>query len=312
MHELKIFAGRASRNLGKKICEALEIELGKCKFKTFADREIWMKYEDNIRGRDVFLIQSTNPPVSHLFELLMMIDAARRASAYRITAVIPYFGYARQDRKDKPRVPITAKLVANLLEKSGADRILTMDLHTPQIQGFFDIPVDHLYGSGVFLDRIKKENLKNLVIASPDVGGIKTARAYSKLLNAELVVIDKRRTGPDKSEVMNVIGNVKGKNVFIIDDIIDTGTTFTNAVEALIMKKAVNIYGVGSHPVLSKNAHSLIKKSKLKKLFVTDSIPVKKENNKIEVISISKMIAEAIWKIHKDDSLSSMFPKDYN
>ena len=251
MSQLKIFSGRSSKYLGVKIAECLGKQLGHVEFKTFSDGEIWTKYSENIRGNDVFIIQSTNPPAENLMELLIMIDAAKRSSALRVNAVIPYFGYARQDRKDQPRVSITAKLIANLLQKAGADRIITMDFHAPQIQGFFDIPVDHLYGSAIFLKKFVSMKIKNLAVASPDVGGIKMARAYAKRLHSDLIVIDKRRPKPNVAEVMNIIGEVKGKNVLIVDDLIDTGGTFSNAVLELEKQGAKEIYGACTHPILS-------------------------------------------------------------
>ncbi|MCB0724630.1 MAG: ribose-phosphate pyrophosphokinase [Ignavibacteriae bacterium] len=307
MSNLKVFSGRASEYLAKDIVKHLELTLGKADFKTFSDGEIWMKYNENIRGQDVFIVQSTNPPFENLMELLVMIDAAKRASANRINAVIPYFGYARQDRKDEPRVAISAKLVANMLVTAGAERIITMDLHAPQIQGFFDIPVDHLYCSRVFFKHIKKNGLKNLVVASPDVGGIKMARAYAKKLNTELVLIDKRRPKPNVAEVMNIIGDVEGKNVLIIDDLIDTGGTFVNAVEALKGQGAEEIYGICTHAILSGNAIDKINKSSISKLMISNTLPLKKPSPKIEVISVGKIFAQAIRRTNKNESISSLF-----
>jgi len=309
MAALKIFAGRSSQYLGEQITKVLKTKLGKCSFQTFADKEIWMRYNENIRGGDVFIIQSTFSPAENLMELLIMIDSAKRSSASRINAVIPYFGYARQDRKDQPRVSITAKLVSNLIQTAGADRILTMDLHAPQIQGFFDIPVDHLYGSAVFLKYVRGLKLKNLAVASPDVGGIKMARAYAKRLKADLIVIDKRRTKPNKAEVMSIIGDVKDKNVLIIDDLIDTGGTFVNAVNALKSRGALNVYGACTHPVFSGDAVERIEKSPLKKLFVSDTIPLNKLSKKIEVKSVANIFAEAIFRINKNRSISSLFAR---
>lgn len=307
MSNLKIFSGRASEYLAKEIVKHLEIPLGKADFKTFSDGELWMKYEENIRGQDVFIVQSTNPPFENLMELLVMIDAARRASADRINAVIPYFGYARQDRKDEPRVAISAKLVANMLVTAGADRIITMDLHAPQIQGFFDIPVDHLYCSRVFFKHIKKNGIKDLVVASPDVGGIKMARAYAKKLETELVLIDKRRPKPNVAEVMNIIGDVEGRNVLIVDDLIDTGGTFVNAVEALKGQGAKDIYGICTHAILSGNAIEKINNSSISKLMISNSLPLKHASPKIEVISIGKMFAQSIRRTNKNESISSLF-----
>lgn len=307
MSKLKVFSGRNSEYLAKKIAGKHGIKLGERSIKTFSDGELWVKYEENIRGADLFIIQSTNPPFDNLFELLIMIDAARRASARRITAVIPYFGYARQDRKDQPRVAITSKLVANLLTHAGADRIITMDLHAPQVQGFFDIPVDHLYCSQVFIESFRKMKIPNLAIATPDVGGIKMARAYAKRLHADLIVIDKRRPKPNVAEVMNIIGDAEGKNVLIVDDLIDTGGTFVNAVEALKMNGALNVYGACTHPVFSGNAIERITNSSIKKLYVSDTLPLKEKSPKIEVKSIANLFAEAIVRTNKDQSITSLF-----
>jgi len=307
MSNLKVFSGRNSEYLAKKIAGKHGIKLGDVSIKTFSDGELWVKYEENIRGADLFIIQSTNPPFDNLFELLVMIDAARRASARRINAVIPYFGYARQDRKDQPRVAITAKLVANLITNAGADRVITMDLHAPQVQGFFDIPVDHLYCSQVFMESFKKMKIPNLAIATPDVGGIKMARAYAKRLHADLIVIDKRRPKPNVAEVMNIIGDVEGKNVLIVDDLIDTGGTFVNAVEALKMNGAVNVYGACTHAVFSGNAIERINNSSIKKLYVSDTLPLKEKSPKIEVKSIASLFAEAIVRTNKDQSITSLF-----
>lgn len=307
MSNLKVFSGRASEYLAREIVKHLEIPLGKAEFKTFSDGELWMKYNENIRGQDIFLVQSTNPPFENLMELLVMIDAARRASADRINAVIPYFGYARQDRKDEPRVAISAKLVANMLVTAGADRIITMDLHAPQIQGFFDIPVDHLYSSRVFFKHIKKNNIKDLVVASPDVGGIKMARAYAKRLETELVLIDKRRPKPNVAEVMNIIGDVKDKNVLIVDDLIDTGGTFVNAVEALKGQGAKDIYGICTHAILSGNAVEKLNNSSITKLIISNTLPLKIKSPKIEAISVGKIFAQSIRRTNKNESISSLF-----
>jgi ribose-phosphate pyrophosphokinase len=285
--------------------------LGAIELKRFSDSEIWIKYGENIRGSDVFIIQPTNPPAENLLELLIMVDAAKRASAKRITAVIPYFGYSRQDRKDQPRVSITAKLVANLITVAGADRVMTMDLHASQIQGFFDIPFDHLYGSTVFsglFDGFKK----NLVVVSPDVGGIKLARSYAKRLHADLVVIDKRRPKQNLAEVVHIIGNVENKDVLLVDDLIDTAGTFVGAIKALKKKGARNIYGAITHPILSGQAIERINNSELTKLYVSDTIPIKKDAdlNKISVISASGIFAEAIRRTYNNESISSLFDMD--
>jgi ribose-phosphate pyrophosphokinase len=307
MATLKIFSGRSSHYFSQQISEELNIKLGDCEIKTFSDGEIWMKYNENIRGCDVFLVQSTYPPADHLMELLIMIDAAKRSSASQINAVIPYFGYARQDRKDMPRVSITSKLIANLLMTAGADRIITMDLHASQIQGFFDIPVDHLYASGVFLNYFRKMNIENLAVASPDVGSLKMARAYAKRLHADLILIDKRRPKQNVAEVMNIIGEVKDKNILIIDDLIDTGGTFVNAVEALKENGAKEIYGACTHPILSGTALERINNSSVTKMLVSDTIPLKMQSPKIEVLSVSKIFAEAIIRTNKNESISSLF-----
>ncbi|MEP7146686.1 MAG: ribose-phosphate pyrophosphokinase [bacterium] len=310
MSDLKIFAGRLSNYLGKKIALDLKIKLGKCSIETFSDGEIWVKYNENVRGSDVFIIQSTIPPADNLMELLIMIDAARRASARRITAVIPYFGYARQDRKDQPRVAITAKLVANLITEAGADRVITMDLHASQLQGFFDIPVDHLYGSAVFMKKFRNIKIPNLAVASPDVGGIKMARAYAKRLHSNLILIDKRRPKPNVAEVMSIIGEVDEKNILIIDDLIDTGGTFVNAVNALKENGAKEIYGACTHAVFSGESLDRINASPLKKLFVSDTLPMTHTSKKVEIVSVSELFAESIWRTNKNKSISSLFDVD--
>ena len=276
----------------------------------FSDGEIWVKFMENIRGRDIFIIQSTNPPAENLMELLILLDAAKRASASRITAVLPYFGYARQDRKDQPRVAITAKLVANLITVAGADRVITMDLHAAQIQGFFDIPFDHLYASPVFTVLFKKHK-KNFVVVSPDLGGIKLARSYAKRLNAGLVVIDKRRPKQNQVEVMNVIGDVKNKDVLLVDDMIDTGGTFVSAIKVLKERGAKNIYGAVTHAVLSGEAIEKIHDSEITKLYVTDSIPLEgKVSDKIVVRTASDLLAQAIVRSHRNESISTLFEID--
>ncbi len=308
--ELKVFSGRSNRPLAEKICEDAGVPLGKVDIENFSDGEIWAKYSENVRGDDVYVIQPTHPPGDNLIELLIMIDAAKRASARRVTAVIPYFGYARQDRKDQPRVSITAKLVANLITRAGADRVITMDLHAPQIQGFFDIPLDHLYASAILVDHFRRKNIANLAVASPDVGGIKMARSYAKRLDADLILIDKRRPKPNEVEVMNVIGNVDGKNVLIVDDLIDTAGTFVNAVKALKKSGAKQIYGACTHPILSGKAIERITKSEVTSIVVTDSIPIRQECSKIEYRSASKLFAEAIIRTHNNKSISSLFDVD--
>ena len=307
MSDFKIFTGTNSHKLGESIAKVLDVELGNCELKKFADGEIWMRYNENIRGRDVFIVQSTNPPSDNIMELLIMLDAAKRSSAQRVNAVIPYFGYARQDRKDQPRVSITAKLIANLIEKAGADRVITMDLHAAQIQGFFDIPVDHLYGTAVFLKHFRDLQIPNLAVCSPDVGSIKMARAYAKRLHADLILIDKRRPKQNVAEVMNIIGEVKDRNVLIIDDLIDTAGTFVNAVNAVMEKGAKEVYGACTHPIFSGEAYDRIENSPLKKLYVMDTVPLKRTSEKIEVKSVALLFAEAILRTNKDESISSLF-----
>jgi ribose-phosphate pyrophosphokinase len=312
-NELRIFAGRSNIRLAEKVAKRVGTPLGKCEIRNFSDGELWVKYYENIRGCDVFIIQSTNPPAENLLELLIMIDAAKRASARRVTAVVPYFGYGRQDRKDQPRVSITAKLVANLLTEAGADRIITMDLHAPQIQGFFDIPVDHLYSSAVYTSFFMKKNIRKLTVVSPDVGGIKMARAFAKRLHAELVLIDKRRPHPNKTEVMNIIGNAKDRNILIVDDLIDTGGTFCNAVEALRDAGAAEIFGACTHPLFSGNALKRIITCELSKIYVTDSIHMpenKQAAQKIKVLSVAGLFGEAILRAFKNESISSLFDVD--
>jgi len=312
MNDLTILTGNANPELAKDICRKLKVKLGNTSVGTFPEGEIQVKINENIRGKDVFIIQPTCPPPNDtLMELLILIDAARRASAERITAVIPFFGYARQDRKDQPRVPITAKLVANILTGAGAKRVLTMDLHAGQIQGFFDIPLDHLFAVNVFVDYLEKiKGLKNLVVVSPDVGGIKMARAYAKRLNAGLAIVDKRRKGSDSTEAINILGEVKGKNAIIVDDLISTGSSLVEAAEALKKQGTKDIYAAISHGVLVGNAIKNIEKSKaLKQLLITDSIPLDstKKHPKIKVLSIADLLAEAIKRIHKEESVSSLF-----
>ena len=309
--DFRVFSGSANPQLAEKIAGYLKLDLGEIDLQRFSDGEIWVKYKENIRGRDIFIVQPTHPPAENLMELLIMIDAAKRASAKRITAVIPYFGYARQDRKDQPRVSITAKLVANLITVAGADRVITMDLHAAQIQGFFDIPFDHLYASPIF-SGLLRENRENLVVVSPDIGGIKLARSYAKRLHANLVVIDKRRPKPNKAEVMNIIGNVENKDVLLVDDLIDTGGTFVSAIKALKNNGALNIYGAITHPVLSDNAVEKLENSELQKLYISDTIYFenKKNSTKIVARTASEIFAEAILRTHRNESISSLFDID--
>ena len=311
MDKLAIFSGNANPDLAHNICKDLKVKLQDALVGRFSEGEIRVKINENVRGKDVFIVQPTCPPSNdNLMELLIMIDALRRASAHRITAVIPYFGYARQDRKDQPRVPITAKLVANLLTVAGANRILTMDLHAGQIQGFFDIPVDHLFSVGVFVDYFSKMNIKDLVAVSPDVGSIKMARAYAKRFSADLAIIDKRRVSPEKAEAIHIMGEVEGKNVIIVDDMIATGSSLIEAVEALKKAKAKTIYAAITHGILSGPAIARIDQCKgLEKLLISDSVPLseEKKNPKIQVLSVANLLAEAIKRIHNEESVSCLF-----
>jgi ribose-phosphate pyrophosphokinase len=304
-----IFCGNANRELAEKIAAYLGVPLGEAQIRYFSDGEIWVKYNQNIRGVDVFILQPTNSPAVNLIELFIMIDAARRASAARITAVIPYFGYARQDRKDQPRVAITAKLIANLLTTSGADRILTMDLHAPQIQGFFDIPVDHLYSAPILAEYFRKMNLPDLTVVSPDIGGITLARAYAKRLNAPLAIIDKRRPKANESEVVHIIGAVKNRNILIIDDIVDTAGTLCNAAAALKKNECRDIFVACTHPILSGPAIERLQEAPIQKVVVTDTVYLAQEKRipKIEVQTASKLFGEAIKRIHSEESISSLF-----
>lgn len=310
MPQLKIFSGRSSRFLAEKITHHLGEPLGKIDIQNFSDGEIWVKFIDNVRGADLFIIQSTTPPAENLLELLITIDAAKRASARKVTAVIPYFGYARQDRKDQPRVAITSKLIANLITTAGCDRIICMDLHAPQIQGFFDIPVDHIYSSVVFVDFLRRQKIPDLTVVSPDVGGIKMARAYAKRLDAELVLIDKRRPAANVVEEMNIVGEVKGRNVLIVDDLIDTAGTFTSAVAELKKAGAKSVYGACTHPLLSGKALERINASEVEKILVCDTIPLKVTSPKIEVMSVSQVFSEAIERCFHNKSISSLFDVD--
>jgi ribose-phosphate pyrophosphokinase len=308
MLDFKVAAGRSNPELAKRVTEYLGIELTGVTAKNFSDGEIWVKYEENIRGVDLFVIQSTQAPADNLLELLLLIDAAKRASARRVTAVIPYFAYARQDRKDQPRVSVSAKLVANLITRAGADRVITIDLHSSQIQGFFDIPMDHLYASPVIIKRLNQLGLQNFVVVAPDIGAARTARAYAKRLNAELVLIDKRRPEHNFAEVLNIIGNPEGKNAIIVDDLVDTGTTFLQCADALKERGALDIYGVCVHPVFSGKAVDKINASEsIKQMFITDTIPFRSQSKKIEIVSVSELFAEAIIRTHDNRSISSLF-----
>ena len=309
-NHLLVFSGNANRKLALDICKYLKIELGNASLDTFSDGEIHLKINENVRGHDVFVVQPTAyPSNTNLMELLIMIDALRRASAQRITAVLPYFGYARQDRKDQPRVPITAKLVANLLTVAGADRVLTIDLHAGQIQGFFDIPLDHLFAFTIFMEYIKKLKLKSMVIVTPDVGGIKTARAYAKRLKCGLAIVDKRRVNDKEAEVMHIMGDVKNKHAVIVDDMVATAGSLVEATEAIKKQGALDVYAAITHPVLCGPAIERIKKSKIKELVVTDTIPISKNKmiGKIKVLSVAQLLGEAIKRIHNEESISVLF-----
>ena len=310
MERLMVFAGNASTNLTKGICKSLNVPMGKIDIGRFCDGESFVKINQNVRGKDVFMVQSTHCPVNeYLMELLISIDALKRSSADRITAVLPYFGYARQDRKDQPRVPITAKLVANLLTRAGATRIITIDLHAGQIQGFFDIPLDHLYAANIFVEYFKSKKMDNIVIVSPDVGGIKMARAYAKRFGADLAIVDKRRISDTAAEVMHIMGEVKGKNVILVDDIVATAGSLTEAAMALKKNGAKDIYAAITHPVLCGPAIERLKNSPIKELVVTDTIPLDKEkkNNSIKQLSVADLLGEAIRRIHNEESISALF-----
>jgi ribose-phosphate pyrophosphokinase len=310
-NELKIFGGTANAALTNEICEYLDCELGKSSLTRFSDGEIYFQILENVRGADVFILQPTCPPVdSNLIELCLMIDAFKRASARRITAVIPYFGYARQDRKDKPRVPISSKLVSDLLVASGTDRLLMMDLHAPQIQGFFSIPVDHLFAAPVLVEHFQKLNLPNLTVVSPDAGGVERARAFSKRLNADLAMVNKRRIEANVAQVMNVIGDVKNRTCLVVDDIIDTAGTLVKNAEALLKAGATKVYASCTHPVLSGPAVERIQSSDLVEVMVTNTIPLHaaaRQCKKISVLSVGKLLAQAIQSIHEETSVSVLF-----
>lgn len=305
--EIMVVSGRAHQTFSEKIAGKLGVGLGKVEIVNFSDGEIFAKYDENVRGKDLFIVQPTLPPADNLMELLILIDAAKRSSAYRITAVIPYFGYARQDRKDQPRVPITAKLAANLLTTAGVDRILTMDLHSAQIQGFFDIPLDHLYSSVVLAEYWKKNLKPGSIVVSPDVGGVKLARAYAKRLSADFAIIDKRRPTANNVEIMNIIGDVENKDVLMIDDMIDTAGTLTHAAEALKKAGAREIYAACTHPILSGKAIERLVNSPISKVLATDTIPIRQSCDKIEVVTVSHIFAEAIARIHNAESISVLF-----
>jgi ribose-phosphate pyrophosphokinase len=307
----KIFSGTANPVLAQAICKHLDVPLGKCLLGRFSDGEIYFQILENVRGADVFVLQPCSYPVdNHLLELLLMIDAFKRASAWRITAVLPYYCYARQDRKDKPRVPISAKLVADLLETAGASRALTLDLHAPQIQGYFDVPVDHLYGSPVLVDYFRNKKLPNLTVVSPDAGGVERARAFAKKLDSPLAIVDKRRVDFDVTEVMNLIGDVKGRTALIVDDIIDTAGTLVKTADALIREGAIQVYAACTHAVFSGPAVERIETSKITEVVATDSVPVSeaaRSVKKIKILSVADLLARGIRSIHEETSISELF-----
>ena len=307
----KIFTGTANPGLAEAICRNLDVPLGKAMLGRFSDGEIYFQILENVRGADVFVVQPCHYPVdNHLLELLLMIDAFKRASAWRITAVLPYYCYARQDRKDKPRVPISAKLVADLLETAGASRALTLDLHAPQIQGYFDVPVDHLYASPVLVEYFKQLKLENLTVVSPDAGGVERARFFAKRLDAPLAIVDKRRVDVDVSEVMHLIGEVKGRSTLIVDDIIDTAGTLVKTAEALIKEGATQVYAACTHAVLSGPAVERIAQSSITEVVATDSVPLSEAGRalkKIRVLSVADLLARGIRSIHEETSISELF-----
>ncbi len=312
MHgELKIFSGRAHPSLAKEICDYLGIAVGEVELYNFSDGEIFCQIQENVRGRDVFLVQPLCKPVNeNLVEMLILLDSFRRSSARRITAVIPYYGYARQDKKDQPRVPITAKLIANLISGAGASRVLMLDLHAAQIQGYFDIPADHLFAAPVVLEAIRGMQLPQLVIVSPDAGGVERARALAKRLHVGIAIIDKRRTGPNEAEVLHVVGDVEGKNVLIVDDIVDTAGTLTQAIGALRRQGADRVFAAGVHAVLSGPAIERILESPVEAVLVTNTTPLEEKLarcNKLRPLSVAPLLGEAIQRIHEDSSVSSLF-----
>ncbi len=304
---ISLFAGRSHPALAQAIARAYGQELGAVTIKDFSDGEIYVRYGESIRGTDLFIIQTTPPPADNWLELLFLIDAAKRASAARVTAVMPYFGYARQDRKDQPRVSIASKALANVLTTVGVDRILTMDLHASQLQGFFDIPVDHLYGSAVLIEHLREQAADNLVVVAPDVGSLKLARAYAKRLDTELALIDKRRPRQNVAEVMNIIGDVRGKNVLLLDDMVDTAGTLVSAAQALLDAGALSIEAAATHALLSGPAYDRIEASPISRLLVTDTVPLQRTSDKIEVISVADHFADAIHRIYADESVSTLF-----
>jgi len=307
---VSIFAGRGSKYLAEKICDEYGIELGNVTVAEFSDGEFQPSFEDNIRGNDVFIVQSTFPPADNLLELLMLVDAAKRASARQIIAVIPYFGFARQDRKDKPRVSIASKLVANLLSAAGVTRVITSDLHADQIQGFFDVPVDHLYASSIFVPYIQELNLPKLTLASPDTGGTRRAAAYAKILGTDFVICYKQRAKPNEVAKITLLGDVKGRDVVLVDDIIDTAGTITKAAKLMKDNGAASVRGFCTHAVLSGKAYEKIKESAFDEVVVTDTIPLKQKCEKITVLSSAGLLADVIRRVHKYKSISSLYKFD--
>ena len=310
MSELKVFSGHGNPALAEKICEYLNLPMGQWRLTRFSDGEIYCQITENVRGTDVFIIQPTGPPTNeHMMELLIAIDAMKRSSAARITAVVPYYGYARQDRKDKPRVPISSKLVADLLQAAGVHRMLTMDLHAPSIQGFFNVPVDHLMAAPVLLDWVEQQHYENLVIVSPDAGGVERARLFADRLKAGLAIIDKRRVAANVAETMNVIGEVDGATCCIVDDLVDTGGTLVGSVTALKENGAQRVIGCFTHPVLSGPAMTRLAESDIESVVVTDTIPLTEDKliPKVEVLSVANLLGEAIARIHSSSSVSSLF-----
>ena len=310
--QLKIFSGNANRPLAQRIADYMDVPLGDASVTSFPDEETFVKINENVRGRDVYIVQPTSPPANqHLMELLIMIDACRRASAMRITAVLPFFGYARQDRKDQPRVPITAKLVANLITAAGASRVLTLDLHARQIMGFFDIPVDHLYAAPVMYRYFKQKQLKDLVVVSPDIGGVKMVHAYANLFQAPLAIVIKKRKSASDVEMLNVVGDVDGKNVLLVDDLTETAGTVTRAAEILKKHGARKVYASVSHAVLNAAALDRLKASELDELVTTDTVPHSKTSGfKLTELSVAPLLGEAIKRIHNCESVSSLFEID--
>jgi len=303
-----LFSGTANKELAIEVSKYLDQPLSLAKITRFSDGEINIKIQESVRGKDVFIIQPTSAPANaNLMELLIIVDALKRSSARSITAVVPYYGYARQDRKAEPRVPITAKLVANLMETAGITRLVTVDLHASQIQGFFDIPVDNLYGAVLFNDYVKSKNLKNPIVASPDIGGVARARYFAKSMDLDMVIVDKRREKANESEVMNIIGNVKGKDVIMIDDMVDTAGTMVKAASALKKLGATSVMACCTHPVLSGPAYDRIENGELDELVITNTLPIKQSSNKIKVLSTAKMLGEVIRRVYNNESVNSLF-----